>query len=130
MTDLAPDPRELALREQREEAREQAEAARRIVWELWVNGQAWTFRAAEVTPKDFGAIRRGPGLSLHEIMTGSLVKNLEAFAALVWLARRQADEPNLEWATVEASMTLGDELMLYVGEREEGTNGELPDPPA
>jgi hypothetical protein len=127
--DLAPDPRELALREQREAARQQAEAARRIVWEPSVNGQGWTFRAAEVTPKDFGAIRRGPGLSLHEIMSGALVKNLEAFAALVWLARRQSGEPNLEWSTVESSMTLGDELVLDVGEKEDD-GGELPDPPA
>lgn len=131
MTDLAPDPREMALQEQREAARRQAEAAARIVWSISVNDQGpWTLRLGELSAADYGAIRRGPGLALDSIMRGALTRDLEATAALVWLARRQCGEVDLSWPAVEQGIRMSDVILLDVGEHEEGADGELPDPPA
>lgn len=128
--DLAPDPRELALAEQRAAEKERAERARRMEWVVYVNGQRSAFRVGDMTPAEFGALKAGPGMSLAEILDGVFVREPISVGALVWLARRQSGESGLTWVEVSNSLKLSDEVVIDVGERSDEDSNELPDPPA
>lgn len=120
MADLAPDPRALA-------ARERKEAAANVRWVIRVNGQGWEFRLSEMTAAEYGALKRGPGMTPGEAALGAMQGDFECFAAAWWLARRQCGERDLDWAETADSLSYDDEWFLEFADTEPAEEA-VPDP--
>lgn len=101
----APDPRKLA-------SQQRAEVAR---WSRWVitidDGAPMTFRLGEVTALDTLELRRQASMNVAQIlvqaeMIAGTVWDIDATAALIWMARRQAGDTDLTFVDVAGSLRL------------------------
>lgn len=100
----APDPRRLA-------ARQKAEAAQAMRWVVDLGDEQVTFRMADVTALDVGALRKVAGMSVSEAILLASAGEIDGVAALIWLARRQAGEKP-SWPQIAESLTLDHEIII------------------
>lgn len=89
-----------------------------------VDDVEYAVRPDEITAMDASTIRRAVGMSFRALMEAAQADpDIDVIAALVWMARRQAGEPNLDYATVAAEIRYDSAFDL--DERDVGP-GEVP----
>lgn len=78
------------------------------------DGDEWILHTDAITPKDLSDLRRATGLTSTEVFQSMAEGNipLDAFGALVFLARRQTEGKWVNYAHATDGLTLGSECTL------------------
>src|SRR5215207_525138 len=123
MAARAPDPRKLA-------AQKRKEVHATIRWVITVDDKEFVFRLPDVNALDSGDLRRDARTAPIQMVEDALEGHVDAWAAVVWMARRQAGEVNLQWKDVAETITLNS-VVYFRWEDEPEDDGEaFPDPPS
>lgn len=90
------------------------------------DGEEWILETDAITPKDLSDMRRATGLTSTDVFQAMADGNipLDAFGALVFLARRQTEGKWVTHAHAVEGLTLGSECTI-----EAVTDDEGPDSP-
>ena len=115
----APDPRKIA-------AQQRADDAKNMRYVVSVDDTDYVFRFGEMTARDVRDLRR-EGLTIVNLLQGLRVADFDYLAAVIWMARRQAGEPNLSLDRVESEIRL-DQAISTKDENEPEPVEEFPDP--